>query len=309
MLTNKRVLITGASGFIGRNLILRLNKFRLEIGVLFRSNSIEFASSNKIKEFRGDIKNYNFVNNVIQNFHPHIVFHLAADKNRIPRAEIINHSINSNLIGSLNIFQALANINELEKVIVIGTLDEYGNIATPFIESQIEKPNNAYGLSKLFVTKLSDYYSRINDLPVIVLRPSIAYGPWQRNEMFIPSLIISLLQNKSFEMTKGEQKRDFIFISDLIDLMIKMVKETIWSENVFNIGFGESLKINEIAKKIALKLDKIDLLRIGGLGYREDESMDYSVSIHLLQQRYKWSPKIGIDEGLDITISHYQEVF
>jgi nucleoside-diphosphate-sugar epimerase len=106
-------------------------------------------------------------------------------------------------------------------------------------------------------------------------------------------------------MTSGEQKRDFIFISDLIDVMLQFAKANIKRDRIFNVGFGKSVKIKTVATLIASRLNKLELLRIGALNYRTEEIMDYSTSIQLIQNSLEWKPKIELEEGLDITIQHY----
>ena len=137
-----------------------------------------------------------------------------------------------NLIGTLNLYQALLKVSSLESIVTLGTTDEYGESNPPFNESLKEIPSSNYGFSKLCVTKLSEFFNRNFKLPVVVLRPTIAYGPHQGQDMFIPSLIKTLLNNSKYKMTPGDQKRDFIFISDLIDAIIIVSNNIVYNGKI-----------------------------------------------------------------------------
>jgi len=299
----KKILITGAAGFIGSNLIETLLKQKCEIAVINRSIK---EHNNLIKQYIGDITDYEFVLETVKDFQPTNIFHLAAYKERSARVEDIRTSLNVNLTGTLNLYEALLNINCVSSVVTLGTTDEYGDCTPPYTENLKEKPSTAYGFSKLCVSKLSEFFFKNFDLPVTVFRPTIAYGPHQGMEMFIPSLINTLVKGDFYQMTKGEQVRDFIYISDLVDAMILIDNKEEFKGEIFNIGSGESIKIRTVAESIAKELDKKHLLKIGFIEYREREIMHYKTSIEKANKIMNWSPVISFEKGMKLTIEYYK---
>ena len=173
----KKILITGASGFIGTNLINKLLRQGFNIAVLNRSSNLKLDT----------------VKQSVLDFQPNKVFHLAGYKERSSKVEDLSISLTVNLLGTLNLYQALLKITSVESIVTLGTTDEYGGNEPPFKEILKELPASAYGFSKFCATKLSEFFSRNFKLPIVVLRPTIAYGPHQGLEMFIPSLINSLI--------------------------------------------------------------------------------------------------------------------
>lgn len=297
----KKILITGAAGFIGSNLINELLKHECEIAVINRSSK---NLKNSIKQYIGDITNYDFILNTVKDFNPTNIFHLAAFKERSSAIEDVRVSLKINLLGTLNLYEALLNLNCVSSVVTLGTTDEYGDCVSPYTENLKEKPFSAYGFSKLCVSKLSEFFFKNYNLPVTVLRPTIAYGPKQGMEMFIPSLINTLVKGEFYKMTKGEQIRDFIYISDLIDAMVLVSEKELMGE-IINIGSGESIKIKKVASLIAKELDAKHLLKIGSIEYREREIMNYKTSIEKAVKILNWSPEVSLEKGLKLTIEYY----
>ena len=304
MKEKQKILITGSSGFIGTNLLFSLQSQNYDIAVIDRSNNPNFKN---VINYIGDICDYSFVEKTILDFQPNKVFHLAGYKNRSSNIEEVSLSLNVNLLGTLNLYQALTKISTIESIIAIGTSDEYGIQYSSFTESSIENPISAYGFSKLCGTQLAQFFNRSFNLPVIILRPTIAYGPHQANDMFIPSLINTLMSNSDFKMTEGKQLRDFIYISDLVDAMLLISESQSHNGEIFNIGSGDSLRLREVASIIAKDLNKELFLKIGSIPYRSNEVMKYRTSIDKVKNTFGWNPKINFKKGIELTVKHYRD--
>lgn len=297
----KRVLITGGFGFIGKHLQKKLFNYGAFITIIDKNP--QYAKS--LNTIKCDICDYKNLEKVIKDISPEIVFHLAANIDRTSEFNIIRNMIAVNLIGTLNLFESLKNISSCRSIIVAGTSEEYGNNQVPFKEYYKEDPISPYSFSKVCASYLSKMLFNIYKSPIIILRPTLAYGPGQKETMFIPTLIKTLLRNERFIMTPGEQTRDFIFIDDLVSAYIQAgVSEGHFGE-IFNIGSGKAYKIKDIAYRIASFLDKQNFLKIGAKDYRKSEIMSYFVDISKAKNYLNWTPKIKINEGLKKTIEWY----
>jgi len=303
---NKKILITGANGFIGRHLVRIFLKQKARVFI------IDMISMDVNKSgcttYRGNIEDKDFINGCIDQCSPDIVFHLAAFKERSSDIADFYKAIAINVLGSLNLFYALKRSGSVSSIVVLGTAEEYGRNKSPFTEEMRGKPVTAYSFSKLCMTNLSEMLYNLYQLPIVVLRPTLAYGPGQSTEMFLPSLIVSLLQNKPFPMTAGMQKRDFIYIDDLVDAMIRAALYPSVAGKVINIGSGKPVTLSTITGLVEAKIGKQGLIQQGIRDYRPLEIMEYAVDISRARELLGFSPKISFEEGLEKTIQYYMKV-
>lgn len=299
----KKVLVTGGCGFIGKHLQARLSGYGADVSTIDK----DIKQANSVNIIQCDICDYKKLDKIVKEISPEIVFHLAACIDRTSEFDIIQKVIENNIVGSFNLFKSLNGCPSLKSVIVAGTSEEYGNNQVPFREEYKENPASPYSFSKVSVTYLSKMLFNIFKLPIIILRPTLAYGPGQEEIMFIPALIKTLLRNQSFKMTSGEQTRDFVYIDDLVDAYIRAgVSERFFGE-IFNIGSGKEYKIKDIALRVASLLKKESLLLIGAKDYRKVEILSYYADISKAKISLGWAPKISLDEGLKSTIKAYSE--
>lgn len=295
----KIAFVTGGSGYIGTHLTRKLLKENYKVVVFDIHFSDRFINEfdNSIIRTTGDLLSEDLTYS-LKKYRPTHVFHLAGLKNRTNNPEEFRTSIDVNYKGTLNLFSSLAGQDWVEHVITIGTSEEYGSAQPPFSEETREMPNSAYGLSKLSATRLALLYYSQFGLPVTILRPSIAYGPGQGNEMFLPALINSLRNGLLFKMTKGEQLRDFIYVEDLVDAIILAGESEKAKGKILNVAYGKSEKLGDVARYIARELKKENNLLLGAIPYRKFEIMNYSVTIAKARTILNWEPKVSIYDGI-----------
>jgi len=300
-----QILVTGGSGFIGHHLINALSDDpETRISVISRKD-IHLPSG--ISLYKGDLRDPIFVNECIMKCKPSTIFHLAANKERSPLFSAFSRGLEDNLISSLNVFEAASKLEGLNSIVVLGTAEEYGNNNCPFVEDMREFPVSAYSFSKVCVTKLCEVVHFLYRMPVVIMRPSLAYGPGQSTDMFLPALIKSLIGNKAFPMTAGEQTRDFIYVSDLVDAIIKAAQSEKLIGSVTNVGSGSSVKLKDVALKVEQMLGRSGVVQLGALKYRQGEIMEYVVDNSKIKELLGWFPKVSLEEGLMHTINSFSE--
>lgn len=299
-----RILVTGGSGFIGRHLIKALIDSETRINVVSRKD-IDLPSGAILHI--GDLRDPIFVNDCIMTCKPSTIFHLAANKERSPLFSAFSRGLEDNLISSLNIFEAANKLEGLNSIVVLGTAEEYGNNNCPFVEDMRELPVSAYSFSKMCVTKLCEVLHRLYRMPFVIIRPSLAYGPGQSADMLLPALIKSLIGNKAFPMTAGEQTRDFIYVSDLVDVIIKAAQSEKLIGRVTNVGSGSSVKLKDVALRVEQILGRSGMVQLGTLDYRQGEIMDYVVDNSKIKELLDWAPRVSLEEGLMYTIKSFLE--
>ena len=164
-----------------------------------------------------------------------------------------------------------------------------------------------YGKSKLLATNYLLELHKRNNFPVTILRLYLVYGPYQDINRFIPIIIKGCLQNLHFDTSNGTQKRDFVYISDVINIIMKTLKSKKAKGQIFNVGSGSSKKIKEVIKYIQ-KIIQMGRPNYGKIKLRKDEILNLYPSILKANKIIKWQPKVKFEEGLKKTIKYYKSI-
>ena len=141
---------------------------------------------------------------------------------------------------------------------------------------------------------------------VIILRLYQVYGPYQKNDRLIPQVINFCLKNKKFPCTEGSQKRDFIYVDDFFNLILKILKKKKLNSGIYNVGCGKPIKVKDVIKKI-VGLIKKGTAKFGSIKMREDEINLLYPNIKKVKKNFKWIPKVSLSKGLKKTIKFYEK--
>ncbi len=306
-LAGSRVLVTGGLGFIGSHLVRRLLREKCEVHVLgtgSRQNVSDIASYLKIHDV--DLRRYRDVELSLTKINPEKIFHLAANVN-VSRTVNSSEMLDNNFNGTVNLLKAAEKI-DYDCFINTGTCEEYGTAKAPFTESQKPQPVSPYSESKARTTEYCIDYQKKTGRPIIVLRPFLTYGPYQKNRFFVSYVITSALFNKPITTTKGEQTREFNHVSDIIDGFVLASNCEAAVGEIINVGNGKEYTIRFVLKKI-LGLMKSDVKVEHSLPYRDNEIMHLFCSNAKARKLLKWKPKTSLEEGLKDTIAWYRKKF
>ncbi len=312
-LKGKTFLTTGASGFIGSHLIRKLLEKDARVHVFLKKDSnlsrIEDILGS-LKIWHGDIMDLPSIRSCIRNSRPEIICHLAAVTNVQRNIELIDPAIDINIKGTINLIRALIEENiSIERFINSGSSEEYGNGNAPFTEEQREIPVSPYSASKVAATHFCQMLNKTMGLPIVTLRPFLIYGPRQDANMFIPSLISHCLRGKDFPMTKGDQTRDFCYITDVVDAFIAAACRPRAAGEVINIGSGIEYRIREVAERVVNIMGNPIKLLVGALPKRAGEARHFFCNNKKAKKLLGWSPQIGLEEGLEKTIGWYRNFY
>ncbi len=315
MLGNKKVLVTGADGFIGSHLVEKLVRQGFEVRAFVFYNSFNSwgwldHSPDDIKKvidvFSGDIRDQNNVRKAMAGCN--IVFHLAALIS-IPYSYQSPHSyLDTNVNGALNVLQAAKEYGT-KRVFMTSTSEVYGTAQyIPIDEKHPLQGQSPYSATKIGADKLAESFSRSFNTPVTIVRPFNTYGPRQSARAVIPTIITQLLDgHKQINLGALTPTRDFNFIQDTVAGFIEIAKtdKTIGEE--INIATQDEISISELAQEIIDRINpevKIisDVKRIRPEMSEVDRLLG---SNHKIKQLTNWEPKHSLKEGLSKTIEWF----
>jgi len=304
---NKRVLVTGADGFIGSHLTENLLNECADVPVLVRAISgacgyhLKNIShlENRITIIPADISSSDSIN-LIKESDPDVIFHLAA-------VAYVNFSFDHprevmrvNLDGTLNVLEAARDL-DLERVVITSSSEVYGPAQTPSIdENHPLKPTSPYAASKAAADRLAYSYWRTYAIPVAIIRPFNTYGPRHTYDV-IPRFIRLVLEGKPPTIYgSGEQSRDFTYVSDMVRAFLCMGSDKKAIGNVVNFGTGKDVKIKDLAYKI-IEIAGVDLEPIY-LKERKAEVDRLCCNYEKAKKLFGWEPQVSLDEGLSKNI-------
>ena len=303
----KRVLVTGAAGFLAGHLIPELLSKGAEVTGLSLENTPD-PHMRKFKNFSYvsmDLKNKNGLKDAIKKINPRKIFHLAAYPDRKPAFENADECVQNNIQGTLNLIHALDGV-QYDSLIHIGSYKEYSGSKIPFKETDALFPVSSYAISKACAEMFCIAYNRIYGLPIISLRFPTIYGPKQPGQNLMPYLIKSCLSNSKLKLTKGEQKRELIYISDVIDAMLKSSLTKNSHGQIINIGTNEEHAIRKIVNMIISLTNSKIKPEWGALPYRKNEIWSMKGNNKKAMKLLGWKPKVSLRQGLVKTIGYYK---
>jgi dTDP-glucose 4,6-dehydratase len=302
----KKVLITGADGFIGSHLTEKLVKlgYKTKAFVYYNSFSnwgwidrIDKRIRDEIEIFPGDIRDPNGVRSAIEGCDS--VLHLAA----LIGIPFSYHSpdtyIDTNIKGTLNILQAARDF-DIEKVIHTSTSEVYGSALTvPIDENHPLQGQSPYSASKIGADQLALSFFRSFETPVGIIRPFNTYGPRQSARAVIPTIITQLASGKNeIKLGSLSPTRDFTFIEDTVNGFISGLKNKSIIGETVNLGTNFEISINNLTQEIAKLMDKKIVIKSDDKRYRPKKSeVDRLLSNNKkAKELLNWSP---LDNGLD----------
>ncbi|WP_069650355.1 NAD-dependent 4,6-dehydratase LegB [Caloranaerobacter ferrireducens] len=311
-LKNKKVLVTGADGFIGSHLTERLVELGANVTALVQYNSfnnwgwIETLDKHVKKEievYTGDIREYDNISKVIKG--KDVVFHLAA-LIAIPYSyQSPAAYVRTNVEGTLNILEACKTY-EVQKIVHTSTSEVYGTAQyVPIDEKHPLQGQSPYSASKIGADKIAESYYRSFDLPVATIRPFNTYGPRQSARAVIPTIISQILSGKeTIKLGALSPTRDFNYVKDTVEGFIRMAEVDESIGQVINIGTNREISIGDLAKKIISLTGKKVKIECDEQRLRPEKSevnrllCDNTKAKEILG----WSPRYTLDEGLMETI-------
>ncbi len=316
MLQGKKVLVTGAGGFIASHLVERLAIEGARVRAFVRYNSrgdvgrlrlLPLEVFSQVEVIAGDLRDAEAVRAAMKGVDT--VFHLGA-LIAIPYSYLHPREVvETNVLGTLNVLMAARDLGT-RRVVHTSTSEVYGTAQyTPIDERHPLQGQSPYSASKISADKIAESFYRSFDLPVVTIRPFNTYGPRQSARAVIPTIISQALTRPEVHLGSLEPARDLTFVSDTVEgFLLGAQAEGVLGQEI-NLGNNETITVGDLCQKIFAILGKSPQIVVEERRKRPEKSevMVLQASNQKAGQLLGWQPKVSLDEGLRITIEWIAE--
>jgi len=310
-LHGKRVLVTGITGFIGSHLAERLVAEGAKVSAIGRRPVKDLW---KLNEARYEVNYYQErywnrenLKRILRSARPEIIYHLAATGVTEPYLDA-EEAVGFNVGATLALLQPLPKW-EYERFVYVGTCYEYGHTPPPIREDSPLDPVNVYAASKAAASLFCRMYHRSYGWPITIVRSFAAYGPRQSQRALIPQVILHALRGQDFEMTPGEQGRDWVYVDDVVEGIVRASCVDGTVGQTINLCTGEEHTVREVVGKVLELMGNPVRAVVGTRPYRPGEVWHLVGDNSRAKKLLDWQPQVGLEEGLRKTIEWYTAAF
>ena len=313
---DRRVLVTGAGGFIGSHLVEKLAFYGAKIRAFVRYNSrgdtgllsmLPQEIQNNLEIIAGDMRDLPAVLSAAHDVD--VILHLGA-LIAIPYSYVHpTEVIESNVLGTMNVLLA-GRENGVRRIVHTSTSEVYGSaIKVPIDENHPLQGQSPYSASKIGADKIAESFYCAYDLPVVTLRPFNTYGPRQSSRAVIPSIIIQALNNNSIHLGNLNAYRDFTYVSDTVEGFLRAAEVPSIEGKTINLGVGSEIQIRDLANEIVSIIGREVEIEVDAERLRPEKSEVTRLlsDNHLAKELLGWVPIINRREGLTKTIDWISE--
>jgi NAD dependent epimerase/dehydratase len=311
----KKILISGAAGFIGSHLVEECVSNNFEVVAFVRYNSrnlwgwLDYTSiKDEIEVIQGDIRDYDSVSKAMNKCDS--VFHLAALIG-IPYSYISPLAyINTNIVGTYNILEA-ARQHNLENIMITSTSETYGTAQyIPIDEKHPSVGQSPYSASKISADQLAISYYRSFATPVKIARPFNTYGPRQSARAIIPAVIVQIISGiKEIKLGNLFPTRDLNYVKDTVKGLLAIANNSSFEGEAVNIGSGSEISIRDLVMKISELMEvEIEISSDDNRMRPENSEVERLLCNNSkLITATKWRPEYNLEDGLKETIDWIKE--
>jgi UDP-glucose 4-epimerase len=295
-LSGKKVLVTGASGFIGSHLCKCLSERSAQVFGISRSAHPTTAD---IHWWQGDLVDMSSIRSIIRQIKPDIVYHLASNVTGSRSIDCVLPTLHSNFVSTVNLLTAITEIG-CDRIVLAGSLEE------PEIDRGLIVPSSPYAAAKWASNAYSQMFYELYQTPVVTAKIFMAYGPAQSSRFLIPYLISSLMTGIPPQLSSGKRPIDWIYINDLVSGLLAMADAPNIEGNTIDLGTGNLITIRELVERLVGVIDRQIHPLFGAIPDRPNEQIRVA-NIANSYAKIGWQATTSLEEGLKSTLAWYRQ--
>jgi len=296
-LSGKRMLVTGASGFIGSHLCRCLLKENAEVHAVSRKKYT--SADTRLRWWQGDLSDVGAVRNILTAVRPDTIFHLASHVAGARDLELVLSMFNSNLCAAVNVLTVAAEMG-CRRIILAGSLEEAGPNDSEVV------PSSPYAAAKWACSAYARMFYALYKTPVVIARLFMVYGPGQQDlSKLVPYVALSLLQGNAPKLASGQREVDWIYVEDAVDGLIAMADSPDIEGKTIDLGSGTLVPIRTVVNHMVKMVNPGIQPLFGALPDRPMEQVRAADTSGTFDSIY-WRPVTSLENGLAQTIDWYR---
>jgi len=297
-LNDSRVLITGASGFLGSHLSARLAHMGVSVDAVSR---ISRNDPSNHRWWTGDLSDIAFARFVCQEVQPQVIFHFSGLSSAGASLDLVLPTYHTLLTSTVNILTASQELGVCRRIVLVASLTE------PLATEPNSIPSSPYAAAKWACGAYGRMFHALFQLPVVFVRPFMTYGPRQQAGKLIPYVTASLLSGEPPKLSSGTWKADWIYIDDVVEGLVSASHVASIEGSIFDLGSGVLTPIREVVGQLVEIIDSKTQPVFGALPDRPMEPLR-TADIATSFQKLGWRPKVSLREGLQRTVDRHKRI-
>ncbi|MDP3963909.1 MAG: NAD(P)-dependent oxidoreductase [bacterium] len=305
MRASRPIFITGGAGFIGSYLVERLVRDGHRVALLARPTT-DLANLTGVRHaieiFNGDITDQKRIAELVTSLKPKGFFHLAVSTILAGKTAPDNEVIRTNVHGTVNLINAAGSV-DYDFFIQTGSYLEYGPKDHSVREDELCAPGELYSISKLAGTLYGQAIARSQNKPIVTFRVFTPYGPRSQKGRFVEVLVARALAGEDLKLSKPEVTRDFIYVEDLVDLLVEgMEKAKGLGGKIFNAGGGRAISFGDLVSLVLKQTNSKSGAHWNAFAGAAYDSDFCQADMRKTHEAFLWRPKHTLAEGIEKTV-------
>lgn len=304
----KRILVTGASGFIGAAIAKHFSKKNKVSAIVRPGGDYSRLKNSGIKIIPVRMQDAAALKKICERVKPEIIFHCAAYGNQAEHyygkdlSSQLKAMTEVNVGGMANLLGALEKVPFKLFVNIASAFAEYGSGKKKFIESQVCVPRTFYGGTKAAASMLAEMFGRVTGKNVVSMRLTYVYGPGEGLDRFIPTVIKHCLRGEEAPLTSLKEKKDFIYIDDVLDACSRLAALKKSFSGPLNIGSSKEETLGDVLRVVEKKTGRRIRSREGAYKNLNWPGQVWAVDIKKARALLQWKPRHTLEQGIEKTL-------
>src|SRR3989344_5930725 len=304
----KKVLMTGATGFIGANLCRALLSQNHEVYILVRPNANNWrleAVKSQLRIVEASLLDTDELTLKLSRIKPEWIFHCAAHGAYSWQTDA-GQMITTNVSGTVNLLTAAARIG-FESFVYTGSSSEYGFVKANSSETDRLQPNSVYAVTKAAATHFCQLFARQYRLNISTVRLYSVYGPYEQPGRLMPTLLMSLKSGKWPVLVSPEVAHDFIYVDDVCEACICLADDPNRRGGIYNLGSGKQTTLKELVSLCQVLFPVADKPKWSSMPNRAWDSGNWVAKNDKIKRTLNWKPQISLREGLQTFMNWFTD--